>query len=84
MLWIENCALPDEFLPSGENALTGLPAGNWTFSLAPGDCVDCVPVGERAFVIRNYGFDDPFSGPIEKALWMGRPALEWFEKRAFL
>lgn len=81
MLWIENCALPDEFLPSGENALTGLPAGNWTFSLALGDCIDCVPVGESAFVIRNYGFDDPFSGPIEKALWMGRPAIEWFEKR---
>ena len=81
MLWIENCALPDDFLPSGENALTGLPEGEWSFSLAPGDCIDCVPVGEGAFVIRNYGFDDPFSGPIEKALWMGRPALEWFEKR---
>ncbi len=81
MLWIENCALPDDFLPSGENALTGLPEGDWTFSLAPGDCIDCVPVGESGFVIRNYGFDDPFSGPIEKALWMGRPALEWFEKR---
>jgi len=78
LLWIENCSLPDDFLPARENALTGLPGGDWTFPLAPGDCLDCAPVGESDFVIRNYGFDDPFSGPLESACWMGRPALEWF------
>ena len=81
LLWIENCALPDDFLPAGENALTGLPQGEWNFSLSSGDCVDCVPVGESDFAIRNYGFDDPFSGPVTKALWMGRAALEWFAER---
>jgi len=81
MLWIENCSLPDDFLPARENALTGLPAGDWTFPLAPGDCLDCVPVGESDFVIRHYGFDDRFSGALESALWMGRPATEWFRDR---
>jgi galactokinase/mevalonate kinase-like predicted kinase len=80
-LWIENSSLPDGFLPSQENAVTGLPPGNWDFSLSPGQCVDCVPVGESGFAIRNYGFDDPFSGPLGSAVWMGAPATEWFVQR---
>lgn len=81
MLWIENCSLPDDFLPARENALTGFPRGGWTFRLAPGDCLDCVPVGDSEFAVRNYGFDDAFSGPLESARWMGRPATEWFRDR---
>lgn len=81
MLWIENSALPDAFTPSHENAITGLPAGDWNFSPAPGQCLDCVPVGAAGFVLRNYGFDDPFSGALGKAVWMGKPAVAWFEQR---
>ncbi|MGL4398785.1 MAG: fucose pyrophosphorylase domain-containing protein, partial [Luteolibacter sp.] len=81
MIWIENSALPADFALSHEHAITGLPTGDWRFTLAPGQCVDCVPVGERDFVIRNYGFDDSFSGPLGKASWMGVPAMEWFAKR---
>ena len=81
MLWIENCSLPADFLPAHENALTGLPAGNWTFVLRPGQCLDCVPVGEENYVVRAYGFDDVFSGSLREALWMGEPAMDWFEKR---
>lgn len=81
LLWIENSSLPEGFLPSHENAITGLPAGEWDFSLDPGQCVDCVPVGETGFAIRHYGFDDPFSGPLQSAVWMGAPALEWFVQR---
>ena len=81
MLWIENSSLPGGFAPSHENAITGLPPGDWEFPLSPGQCVDCVPVGASGFVIRNYGFDDPFSGPLEAALWMGAPAAAWFEHR---
>jgi len=81
LLWIENCALPENFVPTHENALTGLPPGDWNFPLSPGQCVDCVPVGERGYVIRNYGFDDPFSGAVGEALWMGKPAITWFKER---
>ncbi len=81
MLWIENCSLPDDFLPAHDNVLTGLPEGDWTFALQPGDCLDCIPVGPKGFAIRHYGFDDPFSGPIREALWMGRPATDWFQSR---
>jgi galactokinase/mevalonate kinase-like predicted kinase len=79
-LWIENSSLPPDFLPSHENAITGLPPGDWTFTLSPGDCADCVPVGETAFAVRPYGFDDSFSGAIGQANWMGRPAGEWFSR----
>ena len=81
LLWIENSSLPQDFAPRHENAITGLPPGNWTFPISPGQCVDCVPVGTSAFVIRHYGFDDPFSGPLREAMWMGAPALTWFEQR---
>jgi galactokinase/mevalonate kinase-like predicted kinase len=81
MLWIENSALPEGFAPSHENAITGLPPGDWTFSLSPGQCVDCVPVGASGFAIRNYGFDDSFSGRLGSAVWMGAPAMDWFEHR---
>ena len=81
LLWIENCSLPEDFAPSHENAITGLPPGDWNFSLSPGQCVDCVPVGGSGFVIRHYGFDDPFSGPLREAAWMGAPAMAWLEQR---
>lgn len=81
LLWIENSALPDGFAPTRENAITGLPSARWNFSPEPGACIDCVPVGESGFAFRNYGFDDPFSGPVRSALWLGRPAVQWFEAR---
>ncbi len=81
LLWIENSSLPAGFSPSHENAITGLPPGEWDFPLLPGQCVDCVPVGASGLVIRNYGFDDPFSGPLREAVWMGAPAAAWFEHR---
>lgn len=81
LVWVENSALPADFTLSHENAITGLPPGDWKFSLAPGQCLDCVPVGESDFVIRNYGFDDPFSGPLGEASWMGVPAMGWFGQR---
>jgi len=81
LLWIENSALPDRFAPTRENAITGLPPACWDFSPEPGDCIDCVPIGESGFAFRNYGFDDPFSGPIRDAVWQGRPAVKWFEAR---
>ena len=81
LIWIENSSLPADFTLSHENAITGLPPGDWKFPLTPGQCLDCVPVGESDFVIRNYGFDDPFSGPLGDAIWMGVPAMEWFAQR---
>jgi galactokinase/mevalonate kinase-like predicted kinase len=80
-VWIENSSLPADFEIASENALTGVRAGDWTFGLKAGDCVDFVPVGAEAFAVRNYGFDDSFSGPLAKALWLGRPAADWLAKR---
>lgn len=81
LVWIENCALPSEFCVTERNALTGLPPGEWTFDMPPGLCVDFVPVGESAFAVRPYGFDDSFSGKLSDAKWMERPAGEWFAVR---
>jgi len=81
MIWIENCSLPGEFQPTAENALTGIPPGDWAFDLPRGICLDFVPIGDSAMAVRPYGFDDSFSGPISSAHWMGRPAAAWFEAR---
>ena len=81
MIWIENCALPADFLPTAENSLTGVPPGEWDFDLPRGICLDFVPIGEADFAVRPYGFDDPFSGPVSEAAWMGRRASEWFAAR---
>lgn len=79
-IWIENCSLPPEFRLPGGNVLTGVPAGTGEFPLGPGVCVDFVPVAGGCCV-RPYGLDDSFSGPVGEAVWMGRPARQWFAAR---
>src|ERR1039458_11434 len=45
-----------------------------------------MPVGERDFCLRAYGFTDSFSGKASQpsTLWLGRPLLDWFTARGFL
>jgi len=79
-IWVENCSLPPDLALPGGNVLTGVPAGVGEFALAAGDCVDCVPV-QGGWVVRPYGLDDKFAGPVGLAHWLGRPASEWFAAR---
>lgn len=68
-LWIENSMVGEGWTLSHENIITGVPENNWTLKLEPGQCIDIVPVGERGYALRPYGYNDRFAG------------AEQFEKR---
>lgn len=61
-IWIENSCVGDKWTLSQDNIVTGVPANNWAISLAPGQCVDIVPIGDNEWVVRPYGFSDKFAG----------------------
>ena len=84
-LWIENSVIPASWQLASSHVLTGVPENDWPLRLEPGVCLDFVPVGERDFCLRAYGFNDTFSGNGLDAstLWLGRPLLEWFTARGF-
>ena len=52
--------------------------------LKEGQCVDIVPIGEHAWAVRPYGFDDPFRGAVNDpcTVFLGHPLAAWFEERA--
>lgn len=80
-IWVENCHLPDDMPLPGGNVLTGAPPGTGGFALQEGDCVDFLPVRGGAWVVRPYGLDDAFAGPLGEASWLGRPVKQWFAAR---
>lgn len=82
-LWAENSSVPKSWQLACDHVLTGVPANDWDLRLEPGVCLDFVPVGERDWCVRAYGFADPFSGAVgdEKTKWFGRPLLDWFARR---
>ena len=82
-VWIENSYLSEGFHFTDHNIITGIPAVSLCAHLAPGVCLDVVPVGEKAYALRPYGFDDAFRGDVTSptTLFMGRPVGEWLERR---
>ncbi len=61
-LWIENSHIPAGWELSSEHVLTGVPPNNWKLKLAPGACLDFVPVGKGRVCVRAYRMDDTFAG----------------------
>ncbi len=61
-LWIENSHVGSGWAISHDNIITGVPVNDWRVSLAPGQCVDIVPIGEKDFAVRPYRIDDKFAG----------------------
>ena len=61
-VWIENSYISEGWSISQKNIITGVPKNNWNITLAPGQCVDIVPMGETQYVVRPYGFNDRFAG----------------------
>jgi len=82
-LWIENACLGPRWTLNENHVLTGIPENDWDVTLPDGICLDMVPVGEKQFALRPYGFGDAFRGALsaEATTWMHRPAAEWFQKR---
>lgn len=61
-IWIENSFVSSHWQLSHDNIITGVPQNDWTVSLAPGQCVDFVPIGDSHFAIRPYHINDKFAG----------------------
>lgn len=61
-VWIENSYISEGWSISQKNIITGVPKNNWNITLAPGQCIDIVSMGETQYVVRPYGFNDRFAG----------------------
>lgn len=81
--WLENSVVPAGWTMAREHVITGVPDNDWQLEIPSGLCLDVVPVGERDYCIRPYGFRDQFKGKIgdHGTRWLNRAALEWFEQR---
>ena len=82
--WVENSCVARGWSLEHKHIITGIPVNDWTLHLSAGTCVDVVPVGEKAYVLRPYGFEDAFRGALSNGstLYLGRPVTEWLGARA--
>ena len=61
-IWIENSYVGEGWTLTHDNILTGVPENDWKLNLAPGECIDVVPIGDKEYAIRCYHIDDRFAG----------------------
>ncbi len=80
--WIENAWVGENWTLTQNNIVTGVPENDWTLTLADGQCVDIVPIGEREFAVRPYGFNDSFRGALIEVKYIARPFKAWAEERS--
>ena len=66
-IWIENSYIGPNWHLSHDNIITGVPENDWDITLAPGDCIDVVPIGDSDYAIRRYNIDDRFAGSAQQA-----------------
>ena len=62
-IWIENSHVGKRWHLTHDHIITGVPENDWELSLAPGECIDIVPIGETQYAVRRYHIDDRFAGP---------------------
>ena len=79
--WIEGSAAGHQVRLDGFNFLTGLPAEASLDHLAPGACVNVLPVGADRYAVLPYHIDDAFRGGSDSASICGQPARAWLERR---
>ena len=61
-IWIENSYVGEGWTLTRDNIVTGVPENKWKMQLAPGECIDVVPIGDEEYAIRRYHIDDKFAG----------------------
>lgn len=85
-LWIENSCVSEGWTVSHDNIITGVPGNTWKIDLKAGQCVDIVPIAESKYVVRPYGYNDQFRGPLSSFSneFLGAPFTEWAQKREIL
>ncbi len=82
-LWIENSCIGSHWTIHHKHLFTGIPENDWHIDVPQQICIDIVPVGEKDYAIRPYGFQDPFKGVLKDAstLFMGQAFPEWLSLR---
>ena len=82
-LWIENSWVGSRWTLAHENIITGVPENDWSITLAPGQCVDIVPITGGGMAVRPYGYCDKFRGSLqdEATEFISRPFMEWASER---
>lgn len=82
-LWIENSFVGPSWKLGARQIVTGVPENDWQLTLPDGVCIDVVPLAEKRWAVRPYGFDDVFKGNLrdEKTLFLGMPFPAWMAER---
>lgn len=82
-VWVENSHVGKNWMLHSRNIITGVPRNNWALNVPEGVCIDVVPMGEREFAARPYGFNDKFKGSLKETstAYLGRPVTEWLAER---
>jgi len=63
-IWIENSHIGKHWHLTHDHVITGVPENDWEISLAPGECIDVVPVGEKDYEVRRYRIDEPLNSNV--------------------
>ncbi|MGI6222906.1 MAG: bifunctional fucokinase/fucose-1-phosphate guanylyltransferase [Prevotella sp.] len=61
-VWVENSCVGPHWTLTKNNIVTGVPDNDWTVTLHENECLDIVPIGEKGWVVRRYGYFDKFAG----------------------
>lgn len=82
-LWIENSFVGTSWKIGSWQIITGVPENDWMLELPDGVCIDIVPLAEKHWAVRPYGFDDVSKGDIrdEKTLYLGTSFPDWLAER---
>lgn len=82
-IWVENAYLGEGWHFHSHNIITGVPKNNWEISLPDGICVDIVPIGEKSYAVRPYGYHDAFRGDLSDSstTFLNQPVSEWLAIR---
>src|SRR5574344_1886019 len=82
-IWIENSCIKEGWKLNSSHIITGVPSNDWTITIPINICVDIVPIGEKSFAARPYGFYDIFKGAASDSTtaYMGIPLKDWLNDR---
>ena len=81
-IWIENSHIAKGWTLTCDHIITGVPRNDWQVKLAPGECLDIVPMGKDEYVVRRYHIDDRFDGAEQQRQQF--PVLKYEEIEAYL
>ena len=81
-IWIENSHIGKKWTLTCDHIITGVPRNDWQVKLAPGECLDIVPIGKDDYVVRRYHIDDRFDGAEQQRQQF--PVLKYEEIEAYL